>query len=209
MRGTSVVPPGGSSSGYVPTLLLRFVHRLREAGVPVSMVETLDAVDAVGHIDLGDREQLRSSLASTLVKRTEDLVAFHSLFDIYFAVRRADGRNIDVSTSLDRAGAADRTAPDGRQVDRRAEEDEPSTDLLRMLLQALRSNDQSVLQTLATLAVEQFAGITEQRSASERYYLYRVLRQLELSELLRRAILQERAETEGRTALSDRLIRDE
>ncbi len=57
--------------------------------------------------------------------------------------------------------------------------------------------------------MEQFAGITEQRSASERYYLYRVLRQLELSELLRQAILQERAETEGRTALSDRLIRDE
>src|SRR5918999_6030743 len=91
MRGTSVFPPGGASSGYVPTLLLRFVHRLREAGVPVSMVETLDAVDAVGHIDLGDREQLRSSLASTLVKRTEDLVAFHSLFDIYFAVRRGGG----------------------------------------------------------------------------------------------------------------------
>ena len=210
MRWTSVVPPGGSSSGYVPTLLLRFVHRLREAGVPVSMVETLDAVDAVGHIDLGHREQLRSSLAATLVKRTEDLVAFHSLFDIYFAVRRADGRNIDVSTSLDRAGAGDEPARGGRQVDREDEaEEEPSTDLLRMLLQALRSDDQSVLQTLATMAVEQFAGITEQRSASERYYLYRVLRQLELSELLRRAILQERAETEGRTALSDRLIRDE
>src|SRR5918996_59314 len=208
MRGTSVASPGGSSSGYVPTLLLRFVHRLREAGVPVSMVETLDAVDAVGHIDLGDREQLRSSLAATLVKRTEDLVAFHSLFDIYFAVRRGDPRGIDVSTSLDRAGGDDGTAPSGRQVGPEAE-DEPSTDLLRMLLQALRSDDQSVLQTLATLAVEQFAGITEQRSASERYYLYRVLRQLELSELLRQAILQEREETEGRTGLSDRLIRDE
>ena len=208
MRGTSVASPGGSSSGYVPTLLLRFVHRLREAGVPVSMVETLDAVDAVGHIELGDREQLRSSLAATLVKRTEDLVAFHSLFDIYFAVRRADPRGIDVSTSLDRAGGDDGTAPSGRQVGPEAE-DEPSTDLLRMLLQALRSDDQSVLQTLATLAVEQFAGITEQRSASERYYLYRVLRQLELSELLRQAILQEREETEGRTGLSDRLIRDE
>jgi uncharacterized protein len=210
MRGTSVVPPGGASSGYVPTLLLRFVHRLRGAGVPVSMVETLDAVDAVGHIDLGDREQLRSSLAATLVKRTEDLVAFHSLFDIYFAVRRPDGQGIDISTSLDRAGADDETAAGGRPVEQGAEtEDEPSTDLLRMLLQALRSDDQSVLQTLATLAVEQFAGITEQRSASERYYLYRVLRQLELSELLRQAILQEREEAEERTALSDRLIRDE
>jgi hypothetical protein len=53
------------------------------------------------------------------------------------------------------------------------------------------------------------ATATAPRSASERYYLYRVLRQLELSELLRQAILQERAEAEGRTALSDRLIRDE
>ena len=59
------------------------------------------------------------------------------------------------------------------------------------------------------MAVDQFGGINAERLASERYYLYRILRQLELSELLRRAILQERDEEQLRTALGDRLIRDE
>ena len=46
-------------------------------------------------------------------------------------------------------------------------------------------------------------------TSSERYYLYRVMRQLELSELLRRAMLLERAESEDLSRLDERLLRDE
>lgn len=209
MTRTSGVSLGDPPTGRVPTLLLQFVHRLREADVPVSMVETLDAVDAVRRVEVADRDQFRSALAATLAKRTEDLPAFHSLFDIYFAVQRGGERQIEVTTSLDRIAADQGAGPSDGPGGVQQEEDEPSTDLLRMLLQALRSGDQNALRALAALAVEQFAGITADRAASERYYLYRVLRQLELSELLRQAILREREEAELRSALSDRLIRDE
>jgi uncharacterized protein with von Willebrand factor type A (vWA) domain len=189
-------------------MLLRFVHRLRDAGIPVSMVETLDAVHALPHTEVTDREQFRAVLASTLVKRVEHADVFDSLFDIYFAVHREPG---EAATSLDR-GSEEAADGDGRHAlmqEEVQEHEEPSADLLRLLVEALRSEDQGVLQTLAALAVEQFAGIAADQSASERYYLYRVLRQLELSQLLQQAILEEREEAEHRTELSDRLIRDE
>jgi uncharacterized protein with von Willebrand factor type A (vWA) domain len=187
-------------------VILAFVHRLRDAGVPVSMVETLDAIGSLRHIELADRSQFRSTLAATLDKRVEHRGVFDSLFDIYFALQR---KPPDVRTSLDRPGAGEGDS-DGRGSDLgEISGEEVSTDFLEMLLRALRSGEQGIMQILAQVAVQQFAGITEDRSATERYYLYRVLRQLELSELLRRAILQEREDADARTPFLDRLIRDE
>jgi uncharacterized protein with von Willebrand factor type A (vWA) domain len=195
------VPPGGT----LPTALLSFVHRLRAAGVPVSMVETLDAVETVRHVDLTDRAHFKAALSATLVKRAEHRAAFDSLFDIYFAAQR-EQLQPDVTTTLDRPGEDGGAAHQGAPGD---DGEANSTDLLQRLLDALRTNDQSVLRTLAKLAVDRFGGMSAGRSATERYYLYRVLRQVELSELLRRAILAERGAQPDRTALDDRLIRDE
>ncbi|HEX4907878.1 MAG TPA: hypothetical protein VFW32_04745, partial [Actinomycetes bacterium] len=64
--------------------LLAFFHRLREAGVPVSMVEVLDAFACLAHVDLADRSQFRAALFATLVKRPEDQQAFGVLFDVCF-----------------------------------------------------------------------------------------------------------------------------
>jgi uncharacterized protein with von Willebrand factor type A (vWA) domain len=203
----TTAPPLPPSEGQFPTLILRFVHRLRAAGIPVSMVETLDAVHAARRTNLVDREELRASLAATLVKRVEHAETFRSLFDIFFAVQREPR---EVATTLDRPDGEGEAGDDGAValIDV-PEEEGPSTDLLRALLDALRSGEQGVLQQLAALAVEEFAGVAADRAGSERYYLYRVLRQLELSELLRRAIAEERGDLEERTELSDRLVRDE
>jgi uncharacterized protein with von Willebrand factor type A (vWA) domain len=183
--------------------LLGFVHRLREASIPVSMVEALDAFATVGHVDLGDREQLRSALRATLVKRPEHEAAFASLFDLYFAMQRelADGTT-EVSTSLDRLAETEEGAAETGHVG------EP-TELLEALLEALRSGDQEALQALASMAVEQHGGVDADRAASERYYVYRVLRQLELAQLLRQAIAQARGGDEERSGLEDRLLREE
>ena len=185
--------------------LLHFVHRLREAAIPVSMVEMLDAMEGVRHLDLSDREHLRAALAATLVKREEHLAAFRSLFDIYFAVQRErplapDEGGVPEAGSAVVPGPADREPVDGGEA---------STDLLQALLEALRSGDQAALRALATLAVDRFGGITDERAASERYYVYRVLRRLELGELLRRAIQEERRERGAGTALEERLAREE
>src|SRR5438874_6652606 len=185
-EGLSPPPPPPS---FV-TALLQFVHRLRGAGVPVSMVEALDAADSIRHIDLAERSQLRGALAATLVKRAEHLPAFESLFDIYFAVHR-DQRDLAVATTLDRVqdkGDEEVRVPGAGEAGPE-QEAEPSADRLSMLLDALRTDDQGAMRALAALAVDLFGGINAERTASARYYLYRILRQLELSELLRQALM--------------------
>src|SRR5439155_23210553 len=85
---TSGPPRDGPDDASLARALLRFVHRLRAAGIPVSMVETLDAAECAARIDLANRADLKASLATTLVKRAEHHAAFESLFYIYFALHR-------------------------------------------------------------------------------------------------------------------------
>ncbi|NUR88804.1 MAG: VWA domain-containing protein [Nonomuraea sp.] len=61
-----------------------FVHALREAGLPVSLAEGLDAARALCVIDLGERESLRAAYAATLVKRPSHRPGFDVLFDLWF-----------------------------------------------------------------------------------------------------------------------------
>jgi uncharacterized protein len=160
------------------TSLLASLHglfdRLRAAGVPVSMVEVMDAVECLRHIDAANRRQFRSALAATLVKRQEDLAAFDLLFDVQFPLRREPAAGQPGQTMAAEAG------PGGGQAAAAA----PAGDLLEALLDALRSDDESALRALAGLAVDQHGGMETQNHASERYYMYRIMRQLDLYRLL-------------------------
>ena len=49
-------------------LLNGFVVELRNAGLPVSLTENLDAFEAVKHIPVEDREAFKFALAATMVK---------------------------------------------------------------------------------------------------------------------------------------------
>src|SRR2546425_5580905 len=101
VMNTSGPPRVGPADASLARALLRFVHRLRDAGIPVSMVETLDAAECASRIDLANRAELKAALAATLIKRAEHRRVFESLFDIYFALR-GDGQEMTVTTSLDR-----------------------------------------------------------------------------------------------------------
>jgi uncharacterized protein len=163
------------------------------------MVETFDCIEALRHIAIGDRAAVKAALAATLVKRVEHEATFDGLFETYFAVRTEPSV---IETSLDRTEEQSaRATAQG--------ETPPSTDLLKALLEALRSDDRDALRALAEMAVNQFAHIRTENVASERYYLYRVLRQLELSELLRTTMLREREEAGDLSAMAGRLLRDE
>jgi len=48
------MPPASRES--MLDVLQGFVHELRAAGLPVSMTENLDAMRAVEHVDIADRE---------------------------------------------------------------------------------------------------------------------------------------------------------
>jgi uncharacterized protein len=181
-------------SRSLETSLLEFFHRLREAGVPVSMVEVLDAFACLAHVDLADRAQFRAALFATLVKRPEDQQAFGVLFDVCFPLTHAGalqpgppgtpepdppaaGPPVGERTPAEAAGDGDVHSPP-----------EPSDELLAALLDALRHGDEAALRSLAGLAVDRFGGLEAQPEASERYYLYRILRQLELYRLLAMAL---------------------
>lgn len=68
-------------------LLGGFIVELREAGLPVSLTENLDAMEAVTHIPLEDREAFKYALGATLVKNHTHWKAFEVVFEVYFSMR--------------------------------------------------------------------------------------------------------------------------
>lgn len=64
-------------------VLLGFIVRLREAGVRISVAESLDAAQAAAAAGL-DRMRLREALAATLIKDEADRAIFDREFDRYF-----------------------------------------------------------------------------------------------------------------------------
>ena len=68
-------------------LLAGFIQELRAAGLPVSLTENLDAMEAVKHIPLEDREAFKYALAATLVKNNSHWRAFETVFEVYFSYR--------------------------------------------------------------------------------------------------------------------------
>src|SRR5881628_1417114 len=169
--------------------LIEFIHRLRDAAIPISMVEALDATQSLRHIDLSSRAELRAALEAALVKRAEHRASFAALFDVYFASRR---------TAAPQSGGA---SPSPADLTGETAGEAASQELLQALLDALRA--------IAALAVQQFGGINETRVGSQHYHLYRVLRHLDLSNLPQR-VIHDAGETGGDTTLlDDRLFRDE
>jgi len=173
--------------------LIEFIHRLRDAAIPISMVEALDATESLRHIDLSSRAELRAALEALLVKRAEHRASFAALFDVYFAARR---------TAAPRSGG---TPPSPADLTGEG----ASQELLQALLDALQRNDEGALRAIAALAVQQFGGINETRVGSQHYHLYRVLRHLDLSNLLQRVMRTAGEGGHDATLLDDRLLRDE
>lgn len=65
--------------------LIKFIHVLRHLGVRVSVAESLDAEEALGLIDILDRQQFRVALRSTLVKNSSDRRIFDMAFELFFS----------------------------------------------------------------------------------------------------------------------------
>src|SRR5713226_6260544 len=66
--------------------LLQFINQLREAGIRVSVAESLDAANAVATAGLA-RTPFREALSATLIKDESDRPAFERLFDSFYGGR--------------------------------------------------------------------------------------------------------------------------
>jgi uncharacterized protein with von Willebrand factor type A (vWA) domain len=172
--------------------LLRLAQSLRETGVPVSTSELLDATAALAEVDLTDRRAVRAALAATLVKQAEDIATFDLLFDLHFGLRsRAENRGA-AGPAGSPGGRSIATTLDRISLDGDGDDGDASDPLLEMIMDALRRGDPDALRALAQMAVGRFGGLETQAGASERYFLYRVLRALELSKLMTQMLAAER-----------------
>src|SRR5712691_8088931 len=68
--------------------MLEFAHALRGAGVPVAISDDMDAMRALAHIDVIDKDAFRAALAATMCKNEAHRPQFDTLFDLYFGAGR-------------------------------------------------------------------------------------------------------------------------
>ena len=68
-------------------LLGGFIQSCGRRDCPVSLTENLDAMEAVKHIPIEDRDAFKSALAATLVKNNAHWRAFETVFEVYFSLR--------------------------------------------------------------------------------------------------------------------------
>ncbi|MFM8625989.1 MAG: vWA domain-containing protein [Actinomycetota bacterium] len=196
-------------------LLSGFITELRNAGLPVSLTENLDAMEAIQHIPLEDREAFKYALGATLVKNNAHWRSFETVFEVYFSLRgpeyKIDGTESDLDDffremqeQMDQmrqgpgegsGGAMDQLTPE---------------ELMNILMSALMNGDQAMMRALARQAVQRFAGMEPGRPVGGTYYLYRTLRNLDLDGMLDKLMEQSRQQVGGElTSLEERLERDE
>ena len=195
-------------------LLNGFVAELRNAGLPVSLTENLDAMEAVQHIPIEDREAFKYALGATLVKNNSHWRSFETVFEVYFSLRgpeyklkEGDDSDIDEMwrEMQEQMRQGDSKGQAGGSMDSLTPEE-----IAQMLMQALLNGDQALMRALARQAVQRFAGMEPGRPVGGTYYLYRTLRNLDLDGMLEKLMDQSRQEVGGElTPLEERLERDE
>jgi uncharacterized protein with von Willebrand factor type A (vWA) domain len=80
--------------------VLDFIKGLRGRGVPVSTAESIDAMDALLAVGVGDHDAFKTALKSAVVKNRKDLPIFEELFPLYFYGLRGTGEIEDVGEEL-------------------------------------------------------------------------------------------------------------
>ena len=200
-------------------LLNGFIIELREAGLPVSLTENLDAMAAIRHIPLEDREAFKYALAATLVKNHAHWRSFETVFEVYFSLRGPKYGLDDDSLDPDLADLLDEEGRDGAGQEGQGQsgggggESLTPEELQQLLLQAMMRGDEALMRAIARQAVKRFAGMEPGRPVGGTYYLYRTLRNLDLDGLLEKLVDQRRqqAAEEGQdlSPLEERLERDE
>ena len=187
--------------------LLNFVTELRTAGVPVSIAESLDALEVVGVLGIGDRAAFKAALAATLVKNHAHYAAFETAFEVYFAstpLERIAGDDDEIAEQLANGVQQSGAAGSG---------DGDVEDLVEALFQALLAGDEGRVRGLARLAVARNAGMEPGRPVGGTYYIYRTLRAVEPEKIMERLLAQmrESVREEGGilSALEERMLREE
>jgi uncharacterized protein with von Willebrand factor type A (vWA) domain len=193
-------------------LMAGFVNELRNAGLPVSLTENLDAMEAVQHIPIEDREAFKYALAATMVKNNAHWRAFETVFEVYFSLRGPEYKLVEGDSELDEMWREMQEAQqqgEGKSGGGGMESLTPE-EMMKLLMNALKNGDQGLMRALAKQAVQRFAGMEPGRPVGGTYYLYRTLRNLDLDGMQDKLMEAARQEVGGElTPLEERLEKDE
>ena len=193
--------------GRMLQLLSGFVHELRAAGLPVSMTENLDAMQALEYVGIEDRAAFKTALRATLVKHADHERVFDILFDVYFALQPYDGDGDGEADGPGGRPGGGVPIPGGMPGGGAGGDASPEA-LAAMLMRAIL--DPEALRAFAAAAVTRHAGMEPGRPVGGTYYLYRTLRALDLDGLLDRLMEQLRQPRGGfADELEGRLAREE
>src|SRR5688572_23665085 len=156
---TSAVAPSKS----MLDLLNGFVNELRNAGLPVSLTENLDAMEAVQHIPIEDREAFKYALGATLIKNNAHWRAFETVFEVYFSLRGPEYKLVDGDESaLDemwRERQEQMRQGEGRGAAGGSMDNLTPEEIAQLLMQALLNGDQAMMRAMARQSVQRFAGM--------------------------------------------------
>jgi uncharacterized protein with von Willebrand factor type A (vWA) domain len=181
-------------------ILAAFISELRAIGLPVSLSENVDAAAALRAIPLADRAQVKSALATTLVKNHDHYRAFELAFDIFFGGRQLARLGDETGNG---SGAASQAGSGPGTLLHQLSEDE----LNDLLFQAVAGRDGVLLRAVAVEAVDRWAGIEPGRVVAGTFYLYRTLTRLDLEALRQR--LRDSADPDGLSDLGRRLAEED
>src|SRR5439155_9431780 len=90
--------------------IVAFIRLLRTQGLPVSVAESLDALHSVSQVGVHDRDLLRLTLRTALVKSHRDFPAFEALFARFFTVPRRRRRRRGQAPAHTSTGVGQRPA---------------------------------------------------------------------------------------------------
>jgi uncharacterized protein with von Willebrand factor type A (vWA) domain len=180
----------------------------------VSLTENLDAMEAVQHIPIEDREAFKYALGATMVKNNAHWRSFETVFEVYFSLRGPEYKikpgDDDAIDEMWREMQEQMRQGDGRGGAGGTMDSLTPEEMAQMLMQALMNGDQAMMRALAKQAVQRFAGMEPGRPVGGTYYLYRTLRNLDLDGMLDKLMDASREEVGGElTQLEERLERDE
>jgi uncharacterized protein with von Willebrand factor type A (vWA) domain len=210
-----IAAAAGPTAASTPLLDLLggFIQELRAAGLPVSLTENLDAMEAVTHIPIEDRSAFKYALGATLVKNNSHWRAFEIVFEVYFSLRGKeyaigdDALFPELPTDEDGNPQAN---PQEQGNSGGSGEAMTPEQIAEMLYQSLLKGDGGLMRAMARQAVRRYAGMEPGRPVGGTYYLYRTLRNLDLDAMLERLMQQARDDApEALTPLEERLERDE
>ncbi len=192
-----------------------FIAELRNAGLPVSLTENLDAMEAVKVIPIEDRDAFKYALGATLVKNNAHWRVFETIFEVYFSLRgpeyeinqenQPDDFWREMQDQMDQVKGQGEGKGSGGGMDSLTPEE-----IAAMLMRALMNGDQAMMRALAKQSVQRFAGMEPGRPVGGTYYLYRTLRNLDLDNMLQKLMDANREMSKQElTSLEERLEKDE